>query len=521
MQEIELKFQIPNEALSAVRAELQALAGAALTPLALRAAYFDTPDRRLAQARSALRVRQEGDAWVQTLKAAGSHTMLRVEDNQAAAAPSPGQPIVADLARHLGTPAETALRQALGWTPETDPNGSQTGLVALYSTDITRWRVRLTVGRGTPHEGEVELALDLGHIEAGALRLAVQELEIEALSGSPMAVIDIGRDWVHRHGLWLDTQTKAHRGDRLARLAASTPARRPGAELADAGRATQGRAARVTPDASRDTLWRVGVEACLEQISANMSELASLAPTDPGPAAYEWRRGLRRLRALGHLLEKDDRALPKAAMTRAANLSRHLGWWRDQAVHRALPDQLVADGGPALPLPSPPAPEDAPASQVALARSEAATGLCLDLLEALMQPTATPCDAQPARRWLARRLRRQQARLTRQAQAFKRLDVHQRHRLRQQLRQLRDVAELYAPMWPDKGQARHAQALGKVLSCLGALQDDAVALSWYHDLAAHEPRAAFACGWLKARLRHQAQHARHALKHWMTVRSPW
>ena len=77
MQEIELKFQIPEAALSAIEAELQALAGGPLTPQVLKAAYFDTPQRALAQARSALRVRQEDSDWVQTLKCGGSNKIGR------------------------------------------------------------------------------------------------------------------------------------------------------------------------------------------------------------------------------------------------------------------------------------------------------------------------------------------------------------------------------------------------------------------------------------------------------------
>ena len=129
MQEIELKFQIPALALSAVQAELTALDGGHHAPLRLRAAYFDTPERALAHAHMALRVRQEGRRWVQTLKAGGSNTMMRLEDNQPAKAPKARQAVVADLARHLGTPAETALRTVLGWDPAQDLSGAATGLM--------------------------------------------------------------------------------------------------------------------------------------------------------------------------------------------------------------------------------------------------------------------------------------------------------------------------------------------------------------------------------------------------------
>ena len=136
MQEIELKFQIPAQALVAVQDELIALDGGQHQPLRLRAAYFDTHDRALAHARMALRVRQEGRQWVQTLKAGGSNTMMRLEDNQPAKPPKARQPVVADLARHLGTPAESALRAVLGWDPAQDPSGAATGLIELYRRQI-------------------------------------------------------------------------------------------------------------------------------------------------------------------------------------------------------------------------------------------------------------------------------------------------------------------------------------------------------------------------------------------------
>ena len=65
MTEIELKLQVPAGALAAVE---RALAAAPVTSVRMRAVYYDTPDSRLAAAGIALRLRQEGRRWVQTLK---------------------------------------------------------------------------------------------------------------------------------------------------------------------------------------------------------------------------------------------------------------------------------------------------------------------------------------------------------------------------------------------------------------------------------------------------------------------
>lgn len=226
MQEIELKCQIPEggrEALAQAMHTLATQSGQPLGVTPLRAAYFDTPTRALASQRMALRVRLEGDSWVQTLKAAGSTTLVRVEDNQPLPSPADPAAVRADLSRHPEGPARDALRRALGWDAEQDPQGDACGLVALYQTDIRRTHLRLDwpwdAAVPEAHAGRVELALDEGWICAGTHRLTVSELEIESVGGDPQAVIEAMRWFVQQHGLWLDTRTKAHRGGLLANLA--------------------------------------------------------------------------------------------------------------------------------------------------------------------------------------------------------------------------------------------------------------------------------------------------------------
>ena len=291
MQEIELKFQIPADSLAALSAEIERLPGYGRERL--QAHYFDTPDRRLGQARSALRLRKEGECWVQTLKASGANTMIRLEDNQPTRAPAEGGGARLDLSLHLGSPAEASLVRTLDWDPSHDRMGEHTGLVELYRTDIWRQTAQVAVGQGTPEAGVVELALDLGHIHAGDLSVAVQELEIELVSGHPMAVIAMAREWVLRHRLWLDTQTKAHRGDRLARqaageaLAAGAPQKASiGIDLAQGlGQLTDAMsavAANPAPDLRQINAWRQSLQGL---VLLNQTHQAG-ASTDPQAATF-------------------------------------------------------------------------------------------------------------------------------------------------------------------------------------------------------------------------------------------
>lgn len=78
MQEIELKFLVPDYKIDALMRQAN-IKSSQTTQLA--AHYFDTADHQLAAAGMALRIRQEDEAWVQTIKAAGDGMMARVEHN--------------------------------------------------------------------------------------------------------------------------------------------------------------------------------------------------------------------------------------------------------------------------------------------------------------------------------------------------------------------------------------------------------------------------------------------------------
>lgn len=277
MTEIELKFQLPASALDAVRAELVA-AGARQQRLC--AAYLDTSQRHLAAARAALRLRLEGDQWVQTLKAQGASALHRLEHNApCGGAPGGARPAL-DLARHLGTPAAAALAAALGLDEaalaEVARTGGTAGLAPTFETDILRTLAPVVHGGAV-----VELALDEGAIRTAPDRsLAVCELEMELLEGGVPALLALADTWVQRHGLWLDVRSKAERGECLARGVACSPA-------------VAARPASLAPDAT-PAACRQAVGQALQPVLANGSALADAALA--GGLLQEhlrhWHRGL-------------------------------------------------------------------------------------------------------------------------------------------------------------------------------------------------------------------------------------
>lgn len=472
MHEIELKFQVPAGRRRAVEA---AVAGRSPPPaLRLQAAYLDTAGSALAQAAMALRVRREGGRWVQTLKGAGPDGMTRHEHNVAL----PGRsavPPAADPARHAGTAVGERLQAVLAAAPDAM-------LQVRYRTDIHRRRRVLRAAGGS-----VELAFDAGRISADGRQLAVCELEIELVRGSPQAVLDVGRRWVVRHGVWLDLRSKAERGELLARGDPMAPPR--GA-----------RQPTLTPRQSPDDARRAVLRACADQVLVNASQVADghFAPEH----LHQLRVGLRRLRAALALLPVETRPDPLAEA--AATLFRRLGGARDADVLRAgLGAELQAarmavglDGAawlPALP---------AAADPVAQVRDPMAQGFFLDLLAAGLEPLEVAAeDGPPLRRVIGARLADWHRALRADLDTFAQLDDARRHRLRKRIKRLRYALEFSAGLFEPRPVRRHLKALRTLLDRLGALNDAVVAL----DAARASPQAAtaadagFTLGWLVAR----------------------
>ena len=500
--ETELKFRIPPARLAAVRRAV-ATRSAHLLPLA--AVYFDTPGEHLARARVALRLRREGDTWVQTLKAEGASAMHRLEHNVAVAGTQ--QPVL-DLSRHHGTAVGQALHEVLAAAG--DPP-----LQPRYATDVQRTLRVLRLGAA-----RIELALDEGHITADGRSLPICELEFELLAGPPQALLDVAGRWVDRFGLVLDLRSKSERGHLLA---AGLPASPP----------TKARALRLAADATPAQALAAMLANALGQALANASVLADpdLAEAVASDAEYlhQLRVGLRRLRSLlrvfGPLAPPPDASLAPALAT----LFGQLGAARDQdAMAEWLWPALQTAAAPWVPdldHLSAAAGDDA-VDIAALLSAPATQRLWLSALAAC-QPTpgpasgpapAAPADGTPPsspppppskpppapkgavlRDRLRAPLRRLMRQVKRDAARFSALDDDARHRLRRRIKRLRYAADAAGALWPAKSVASSLRALARAQEPLGAYNDTVVALALFRALAAQDGRAWFVVGWLTAR----------------------
>jgi triphosphatase len=491
MTEIELKFQVPPARRDAVAAAVAGRAGMAVEQR-LQAAYFDTEARDLAREGIALRLRREGPRWVQTLKAGSGDALRRHEHNVA----RPGRGAVApalDPTLHDGTPPGQRLRAVLDALPDAP-------LRCQYRTDVRR-RTRALRVRGAV----LELAFDRGSIVAGERSLPLCELEIELLRGEPAALLTTVRTWVLRHGLWLDTRSKAERGTLLAAGQDRAPARK-------------AKAVTLADGASLSDARRTVLRECLQQVAVNASQVASGDFGDEH--VHQLRVGLRRLRTALRLFERDGDfaalAEPSAALFRA------LGAARDAAAVAAplreqLSQALAATG---LVLDPPTLPVGDAVDPAALLRASAAQALLLDTMAQTL-PQPVPADPSPAAAQLTKRLNRWHRAVTEAAAGFAALDDEARHKLRRQVKRLRYGVEFAQELWGAKRVARYLRALAALQERLGALNDVTVALAGFRAGDARDPATLFALGWLAARRAALIADCAPALKRFAAVRRPW
>ncbi|MBA3598441.1 MAG: CHAD domain-containing protein [Methylibium sp.] len=500
MREVELKLQVGAAARVGVE---RAVAAPGASRTRLQAIYFDTADGRLAAAGLALRLRKEGRRWVQTLKAGSAHGLARGEHNVALTGVT-GLPPAVDPTRHHGTPPGDALAAALA--PRKGEHEGAAPLQARYRTDIQRRHRRQRTRRGT-----VELAFDRGEIVAVGpageeRRWPVCELEIELVSGSPRAVIELVRRFAAEHGLWLDTRSKSERGERLAH----------GLGPHDAAPAVKAEPVLLDKSMSPGQAWAAVLRNVLAQALPNWSEVAA-GSTDIEPL-HQLRVALRRLRSAHRFFEGWPGVPAVAWGDGVAALFRALGAVRDRDVlggglQREVDAALAGVGEPVLPLPPPT--DEPPWGEYERAQhglvlidlcgeladdppSAASTGVAGVRTEA-EEPGGGSNEAVSLRTLVAARLQHWHAQARRDAKRFDRLSDEQRHRLRKRLKRLRYAIEFSGGLFPRRAVKSYLARLRRAQERLGEFNDVCVAVAAYRLLASSEPRAWFALGWLAAR----------------------
>ncbi len=172
-EEVELKLTASAEVLPAVRAHpaVAAVARGRMKTTRMVSTYYDTPDRALAAAGIALRLRRAGSRWLQTVKGdgdavAGLHRRAEFEWPLAAPRLDPEK-----LAR---TPWHKLFARNRG------------AYRRIFATEVRRSEQPLAFADGT----RATLCVDVGEIRAGRRRAPISEIEVELDAGDPSRLFE-------------------------------------------------------------------------------------------------------------------------------------------------------------------------------------------------------------------------------------------------------------------------------------------------------------------------------------------
>lgn len=408
----------------------------------LRNLYFDTPDFALRQQRVALRLRQAGRHWLQTVKCASTAS------GGLSSRPEWEQPFSGKF--DFSQVEDAAVRSLL------EKLRDDSALSAVFDTRFERreWRFAATGGGG-----ELLLMADRGVIEAGGKQEVISELELE-LAGAPIEMLfDVAGRLAQSLPLRAESRSKAQRAYDLVEGALPVATR--------AGRSP------IDPRLGAASAFRTVALDCIAHYQTNE---AGALRSDAPEFVHQMRVALRRLHSALRLFSS---VLPEGAAAglapRLRALARDLGELRDRDV---LQSELLA---PVL------ASNDTPdirrlASALCNAREQTRARmlgafqdgrqarLMIALLDTLYR-LPPDGDAVDLRKLAHKRLTRAHARMLDAARNASDGDIAALHALRIDIKRLRYAIEFFSPLL---GERRSRQALGALVDAqeqLGFLND--------------------------------------------------
>ncbi len=516
MQEIELKFLVPESRLKGLMRQAK-VKSSQVTQLA--AHYYDTPDQQLAQAGIGLRIRQEGDTWVQTLKAGGDGIAARLEhnailDNEQVQAMLDDNALMPDLSIYKDTTVDSALE-------DFKLKKLAKKLTRLYVTDVQR-TTRLLVEPDDETDNSIEMAYDQGEIIHGnddTLRDAIQEIEFELISGDLDFLFVTAKTWCKRYKLCLSTVTKAERGGLLIENQSHSAA-----VSADLSQLT------VDKKTSMPAFVRAAVHNCLLQILPNSSALVAGSTDDD--QVLQLQTGIDRLRAaIKAFAEFSDEINPdwELILKQTSALLSDYNELTYLANH--IEPKLQKHGAPVIDWA-----KDIEALKIKPIDAVKANDFQLTLLELIAfimsDPDLEPQADKPAIDQLTKILSQQHKEIIKSNEKLDDVDNAEldstdteaedtdskgndkdqtQQELLQQLKELRYISEFSAPLFNKKDAKKKTKhwlkRLIKAQKSLGKYLNNIQYQQHYQLKSASDAKALYAAGWFTATLKKDQQHA--------------
>ncbi len=466
----------------------------------LKSIYYDTPDLRLLDLGVALRVRNDGEGFVQTIKADsrfenGLSNPIEVE--AAVASPEP------DLKRI----SDKGLRRKVA--------GALSGstLTRAFETVVTRISYKLESDGSL-----VELALDRGEARAKRRKDPIREAELELVRGEPKVLLGIAQELFAGRAVHLSPMSKAERGYRLL---LKMPKARP--EVAPA----KARPVNIESGQTRGAAFAGIFRSARDQIIDNRTVVLE---TEIAEGAHQLRVGLTRLRA-AHRALKPLLDTPSFHQLEddARTVARNVGELRDADVliediyapiAGAVPDQQGFDALLRALQAHRAAKQDL-ARQCLQSEQWSRLLLSLVLWPAMLEAEAS-LQQQSIEDYAKHALKRRWKKVSKCGRAIAQLNPEEKHKMRRSLKKLRYMTEFFAPLFPGKEVKPFVKQLKTLQDIFGYVNDVRMA-EQLRTIAAERgdgPDCAVAAGNVLGAHEEKAAEAwTHAQKEWQRLKS--
>ncbi|WP_182405171.1 CYTH and CHAD domain-containing protein [Psychrobacter sp. GP33] len=482
MHEIELKFLVPESRLKGLMRQAKVKSS---QDIHMSAHYFDTPKQELAAAGIGLRIRQEGETWVQTIKAGGDGIAARLEHNTVLDTDHV-QAMLADnnLLPDLTLYKNTAIAPAL---MDFKLKKLAKNLTRQYVTDVQR-TTRLLEDDSGEHISSIEMAYDYGAIIHGSddtQRQAIQEIEFELIAGELGFLFATAKVWCKRYKLCLSTVTKAERGGLLINKQAYSPAAEADLTLLQAN-----------TNSNLPEFIRAVVHNCLLQILPNSSAIAD--GSNDIHHAIQLAHGLTRLstalQTFGKFSEQLNNEWLSIVNLTTTSIYEYVS---TSYVLTNIEPILQKHGAPSIDW----------STEIEPIKTKLNDAVCandfqlilLELIEFVMSDLSSEPQADKlAIDKLSKILAKKQANLL-QVEQDNNSDIYR------QLTELRYIAEFAAPLYPKKASKRWIKRLVKAQKSLEKYQQQFNYQQRYKQKSVTTPSALYGAGWLAATLLEQQQ----------------
>jgi inorganic triphosphatase YgiF len=510
--ETELKFIGPEDALARVRrAPLFRRLSRGRKPQthAMHGVYFDTDELALRKAGYVLRVRNEGDGFVQTLKSTNGPDVATRTELKAR---------VGSLAPDIEAIPDEKVRRKVAKALK----GRE--LKPVFQVEMRRTKVLLTPRRGT----EIEAAVDVGvvrTVDGKPASAPVSEFELELLKGNANDLVACAKELTADLPLTLFLQSKAERGYALAADTAETPV--------NAGRI-------VVPDsATADVAFTQVVAHCLGHLLGNWS--AVMIARDP-EGVHQMRVALRRLRSSLTLFAGPFRASMRMLEEEVRWLAGVMGEARDLDVFQddvfrpaaeAHGDDERLQGLATLVRTRR---RIAWAQLFEALESERFRRLALELAAVTyskpwLDASIGGAEAlRPASEFAREKLAQRYAKARKAGKRIDELDEAERHALRIGLKKLRYACDFFQSLFAKRDMKRFVKRLGALQDVLGEMNDAAVARALVRDLLAEDRDGGVApigyaggivVGWHVGHARERSERLKRRWQKFAKARPPW